>query len=96
MSDKPRSFPLSLDALAYLCIHLYTVEDAVFDRTAGHIFVPVDVRQGSLAALSRTLGKARLIPVPAIDRLLGGHVTAEQLEHDRRTLADATGWQARG
>lgn len=94
-ATAPRRF-LSLDALAYLCIHLTTVEDAVFDRTAGHIFVPVDVRQGSLAALSRTLGKARLIPVPAIDRLLGGHVTAEQLEHDRRTLADATGWQARG
>lgn len=97
LAHAPRRF-LSLDALADLCIHLATVNDAVFDRAAGRIFVPVDARHGSLAALSRTLGggKARLLPVPGIDRLLGGRVTPGQLERDRDALADVIGWQARG
>lgn len=89
---------LSLDALADLCSHLASLDDATFDRAAGHIYVPVDGGQGSLAALSRTLGngKAHLLPVPFIDRLLGGRVTSEQLERDRATLATATGWRAGG
>lgn len=89
---------LSLDALADLCLHLGVADDATFDRAAGHIYVPVDAGQGSLAALSRTLGKgrARLLPVPFIDRLLGGRVTSGQLEQDRATLAAAIGWRAGG
>jgi hypothetical protein len=83
--------------LADLCLHLATAEDAVFCSAAGGVFVPVDVRHGSLAALSRALGggRARLLPLPGIDRLLGGRVAAEQLERDRDALASATGWQAR-
>ncbi len=95
LARAPRRF-LSLDALADLCIHLTAADDAVFDRAAGRVFVPVDARHGSLAALSRSLGggKARLLPFPGIDQLLGGRVAAGQLERDRDALADAIGWQA--
>ncbi len=95
-ATAPRRF-LSLDALADLCVHLTQVDGATFDRAAGRIFVPVDVRHGSLAALSRILGdgKARLLPMPGIDKLLGGRVPVGQLERDRAELIDAVGWQAR-
>lgn len=95
LARAPRRF-LSLDALADLCVHLIAADDAVFDRAAGRVFVPVDARHGSLAALSRALGggKARLLPFPGIDQLLGGRVAAGQLERDRDALADAIGWQA--
>jgi nucleoside-diphosphate-sugar epimerase len=94
-ATAPRRF-LSLDALADLCVHLTEVDDATFDRAAGRIFVPVDVRHGSLAALCRTLGdgKARLLPVPGIDKLLGGRVPVGQLEQDQAELIDAVRWQA--
>lgn len=97
LARAPRRF-LSLDALADLCVHLTAAPDAVFDRAAGRVFIPVDARHGSLAALSQALGggKARLLPIPGIDRLLGGRVVPGQLERDRDALADAIGWQARG
>ncbi|NJC34186.1 UDP-glucose 4-epimerase [Sphingomonas jejuensis] len=96
LARAPRRF-LSLDALADLCIHLSTANDGVFRRAAGQIFVPVEARHGSLAALSRALGQSRtrLLPVPGIDRLLEGKVAAGQLEADRDALFKAVGWQAR-
>lgn len=95
-ATAPRRF-LSLDALADLCVHLTGVDGATFHRATGRIFVPVDVRHGSLAALSQVLGagKARLLPVPGIDKLLGGRVPVGQLERDHAELIDAVGWQAR-
>ncbi|MFN3518287.1 MAG: NAD-dependent epimerase/dehydratase family protein [Sphingomonas sp.] len=95
LAKAPRRF-LSLDALADLCVHLVDADDAAFRRAAGQIWVPVDVRHASLAALARSLGqgRARLLPVPGIDRLIGGRVSPAQLEQDRRSLLDAIGWEA--
>lgn len=93
LAHAPRRF-LSLDALANLCRHLVELDDTIFVRAAGQIWVPVNAAQGSLAALARALGRARLVPVPGIDRLLGGRVSAQQLAHDRDALAAATGWRA--
>ncbi|MFL0415838.1 NAD-dependent epimerase/dehydratase family protein [Sphingomonas sp. 179-A 2A2 NHS] len=95
LARAPRRF-LSLHALADLCLHLTNLDDATFDRAAGRVLVPVAVANGSLAALSRTLGngRARLLPVPGIDRLLGGRVPRGQLERDRDALIDAVGWHA--
>lgn len=95
LAHSPRRF-LSLDALAELCIHLTEVKNNVFDRATGEIYVPVEMRLGNLAALSRQLGggKARLLPVPGIDQILGGRVEPGQLEKDRDALFTAVGWQA--
>lgn len=96
LAKAPRRF-LSLSALAELCVHLTQLDGATFARAAGHIWVPVSVSQGSLAALAQSLGegRARLFPVPGIDRLLGGQVTREQLAQDHQVLFEATGWQAK-
>lgn len=93
LAHAPRRF-LSLDALADLCRHLVELDDATFACAAGQIWVPVNANQGSLATLTRALGKARLVPVPGIDRLLGGRVSAAQLAQDRDALASAIGWRA--
>ncbi len=96
LARAPRRF-LSLDALADLSQHLVELDEAAFARAAGRIWVPVNADQGSLAAVVRALGggRERLVPVPGIDRLLGGRVSAEQLEHDREALSATIGWQAR-
>ncbi|WP_373458629.1 NAD-dependent epimerase/dehydratase family protein [Sphingomonas faeni] len=96
VAKAPRRF-LSLDALADLCVHLLQIDNSIFARAAGKIWVPVNVQQGSLAALTRAFGqgKARLLPVPWIDRILGGHVSRQQLENDRDALENAIGWQAK-
>jgi UDP-glucose 4-epimerase len=95
LAHAPRRF-LSLGLLADLCLHLVQADDAVFERAAGRILVPVDVASGSLSALSQTLarGKAILIPLPGIDRLIGGRVAPGQLERDHRALTDVLGWSA--
>lgn len=94
-ANAPRRF-LSLAALADLCCHLAELDDRAFATITGNTFVPVSPQNGSLAALSRTLGegRTRLFPVPGIDLLLGGRVAHEDLERDRAILRDATGWQA--
>lgn len=97
LARTPRRF-LSLDALADLCRHLVELEETVFAHATGQIWVPVNVNHGSLSALARALGSGRsvrLLPVPGIDRLLGGRVPAGQLERDRDALLAAVGWQAR-
>lgn len=96
MARAPRRF-LSLDALADLCVHLVAVDHAVFARVQNRILFPVNTRQGSLKALVQALGKGRtrLLPVPGIDRLVGGQVSSDQLERDRDALLDTIGWQAR-
>ena len=95
LAKAPRRF-LSLSALADLCVHLTQLDSLAFAGAAGHIWVPVNVSQGSLAELARSLGggRTRLLPVPGIDRLLSGQVTAERLAQDRQALLTATGWQA--
>ena len=95
LARAPRRF-LSLDALADLCVHLANLKDPMFDKAAGRILVPVAVHEGSLAALSRAIGgkRTRLLPVPGIDRLLGGRVAPGQLEKDRDEMIDVVGWQA--
>ena len=95
LAKAPRRF-LSLSALAELCVHLTQLDGAAFARAAGHIWFPVNVSEGSLAALARSLGqgRAKLLPVPGIDHLLSGRVTAERLAQDRQALFEATGWQA--
>ena len=99
LADAPRRF-LSLDALADLCRHLAEMDAQAFQQAAGRIWVPTDVRSGSLRALTRSLEtsnrRARLLPVPLIDRLLGASVPPGQLEADRDALLAATGWQAAG
>lgn len=97
LANAPRRF-LSLDALADLCRHLVEMDAQVFQQATGRIWLPVDVRSGSLRALTRSLEapgqRARLLPVPLIDRLLGASVPPGQLEADRDALLAATGWQA--
>lgn len=97
LANAPRRF-LSLDALADLCRHLLEIDEQVFQAATGRIWVPTDVRRGSLHALARSLGtpgrRARLLPVPLVDRLLGARVPPGQLEADRDGLLAATGWQA--
>ena len=99
MANAPRRF-LSLDALADLCRHLLEIDEQVFQQASGRIWVPTDVRRGSLRALTRSLEtpsrRARLLPVPLIDRLLGARVPPGQIEADRDGLFAATGWQANG
>lgn len=94
-AHNPRRF-LSLDSLADLSVRLMNIDDATFLHAMGRIFVPVEVKRGSLASLSHFLGNGstRLFPVPGIDKLIGGCVTAEQLERDRLELFEAVGWQA--
>lgn len=96
LANAPRRF-LSLDAVANLCQHLVSMNDNDFARATGRIWIPVDVRQGSLRALTQSLahGRARLVPVPFIDLLLKGSVPRGQLEADRDALLAATGWQAK-
>jgi nucleoside-diphosphate-sugar epimerase len=96
LATAPRRF-LSLSALADLCVHLTQLDTAAFARAAGRIWVPVNESQGSLAALARSLGgdRTKLFPMPGIDRLLSGQITAERLEQDRQALLAATGWQAK-
>jgi len=97
LARTPRRF-LSLDALADLCLHLVELEEGAFTRATGQIWVPLNVNQGSLSALARALGNGRntrLLPIPGIDRLLGGRVPPGQLERDRDALLAAVGWQAR-
>ena len=95
LARAPRRF-LSLDALAGLCVHLADLKDAVFERAAGRILVPVAAHEGNLAALSRAIGgkRTRLLPVPGIDCLLGGRVALGQLEKDRDEMFNLVGWQA--
>lgn len=95
LAKAPRRF-LSLDDLADLCVHLTSLDVTTFEAAAGRILVPVTLQAGSLAALSRTIGggRARLLPVPGIDRLLGGRVAPGQLERDRGALVNALGWRA--
>jgi len=95
LAHAPRRF-LSLDALAHLCTHLAEVDDTRFERAAGHVLVPISPRSNSLASLSRTIGgnRIRLVPVPGIDRILGGRVPREQLGKDRQAMLDAIGWVA--
>src|SRR5690606_29721132 len=82
MATAPRRF-LSLDALASFCAHLVSLDAPVFARMTGHIWSPADPRTASLRTLAKSLGCARLIPVPGLDRLIGGYtsmarVVAEQ------------------
>lgn len=95
LAKAPRRF-LSLDALADLCVHLTDLDVTIFEAAAGRILVPVALQAGSLAALSRTMGgrRAHLLPVPGIDRLLGGQVATGQLEQDRDAVMNALGWRA--
>lgn len=98
MANAPRRF-LSLEALADLCLHLVELDSPTFDRAAGRVWVPIDIEQGSLRALTQSLGaggrRTRLVPVPYIDRLLAGRLQPGQLEMDRDALYAAVGWQAR-
>lgn len=95
LAKAPRRF-LSLDALADLCVHLTNLDVATFEAATGRILVPVTLQAGSLAAVSRTIGggRAHLLPVPGIDRLLGGRLAPGQLERDRDAVVDAIGWRA--
>lgn len=95
LAKAPRRF-LSLDALADLCVYLTNLDETIFEAAMGRILVPVMMQAGNLAALSRTLGgeRTRLLPVPGIDRLLGGRVAPGQLERDRDAVINALGWRA--
>ncbi|WP_419807674.1 NAD-dependent epimerase/dehydratase family protein [Sphingomonas sp.] len=95
LARAPRRF-LALDSLANLCVRLVEIDEDTFARARGLTFVPVDGQSASLAALARALGggRTRLLPVPGVDRLIGGRVTSGQLERDRAGLRDAIGWQA--
>lgn len=93
LANAPRRF-LSLDALAQLCVRLAMLDDLRFDAATGAIWYPSNSDEASLAALARSLGKAKLIPVPGIDSLLSGTVSAGQLIDEQDALHRATGWRA--
>lgn len=96
LANASRRF-LSLDALADLCTHLLSIEDAAFAAAAACPLVPISARVGNLAELARAVGgpRVRLLPVPGIDHLLGGRVGPSQLERDRDAMFAATGWRPR-
>lgn len=95
LARAPRRF-LSLDELADLCNHLATINQTTFDRALGRILVPVSAESDNLFALCRAIGQGseRLLPVPGIDRIIGGKITPDQLDSHRETLAEAVGWRA--
>lgn len=84
---------LSLDALASLCTHLVEVDAAVFARMTGQVWGPADPQVVSLKALAKSLGRARLIPVPGIDRLIGGRIAPAQIIAEQERIAQASGWR---
>ena len=97
LARAPRRF-LSLDDLADLCAHVTDLDNVTFDRGVGNIWVPVARKSGSLAAVSHAIGgqRTRLLPVPGIDRLLGGYLPRGQLERDQDELVKAIGWRSPG
>jgi UDP-glucose 4-epimerase len=96
LAHAPRRF-LSLDALADLCLRFTELNDRDFAGAAGQIWYPSSKDRASLAALAQALGngRERLLPVPGVDRLIGGRVEGAQLAREQDALHAAIKWQAR-
>ncbi len=92
MATAGRRF-LSFDALASLCAHLAEVDAAVFSLMTGQVWGPADPRVVSLKSLAKSLGHARLIPVPGIDRLIPGRTTRARIVAEQERIAQVSGWR---
>lgn len=93
MATAGRRF-LSLDALASLCGHLAGMDVSDFARMSGQIWGPAEPQVASLKALAKALGRPWLIPVPGIDRLIGGRIAPEQIQAEQERIAKVSGWYA--
>lgn len=93
-AKAPRRF-LSLNALGAFCAVLVSLEESRFRAMAGRVWYPSSSEASSLAALARSLGgrHARLFPVPGVDLLFAGRVSAARLASERAAIVEATGLQ---